>query len=342
MSTLALILASIVAVAVLLLLINTFLLKGDYRISQSILIAKPPAEVFAKVADLRSWPAWSPWLLHEPDSPLEYSDSPPVNAVGGSYSWNGQRIGAGKMTQTLLDDPKHIAQRLEFIKPFRSVCQVFWDFAASDGGTEVSWSMEGSMPFLFRFMTARTVRMISEDYRFGLLMLQRELDPEADSLKLSFEGNTDLPASTCVAKAYSGDLQGLIAAMPETFRKLQAAASKGGQGNKGESAGQPRIVYGPMNKDRSKVQADLAVPTKGEGAGGDFHVVEYPGGRYSHTLLRGDYRFLELAWNQAFMHLRMAGEKFDSKRKPFEVYDNDPGDQASPRDYQTSLYIPVK
>jgi len=48
-------------------------LDGGYKVDRSIVIEVAPQQVFDRVRDLRSWKDWSPWLIHEPDTTLEFS-----------------------------------------------------------------------------------------------------------------------------------------------------------------------------------------------------------------------------------------------------------------------------
>ncbi|HEY5739940.1 MAG TPA: SRPBCC family protein, partial [Gammaproteobacteria bacterium] len=61
----------------LLLVVLVYLLSfdGRFRVERSREIAAPTDRVFAAVADLRTWPAWSPWLLYEPDAEIVYGDN---------------------------------------------------------------------------------------------------------------------------------------------------------------------------------------------------------------------------------------------------------------------------
>ena len=146
--------------------------------------------VFNKVRDFRSWAEWSPWLMHEPDTRLEFSQSP--EQEGGWYTWDGDRVGAGKLTHVSIEPPDRIEERIEFLRPFKSVSAVWWEFVDRDGQTEVSWNMKGAMPFFFRFMTRMMSVMIGKDYDLGLALLRGTLDPRArgrsESRKLADQG----------------------------------------------------------------------------------------------------------------------------------------------------------
>ncbi len=60
-------------ISIILLLIVVFLLlylatlKGSYSIRRSQLINSDIETVFNKMIDLKSWPEWSPWVIHEPE-----------------------------------------------------------------------------------------------------------------------------------------------------------------------------------------------------------------------------------------------------------------------------------
>ena len=128
--------------------------------------------------------------MHEPDTRLEFSQSP--EQEGGWYTWDGDRVGAGKLTHVSIEPPDRIEERIEFLRPFKSVSAVWWEFVDSDGQTEVSWNMKGAMPFFFRFMTRMMSVMIGKDYDLGLALLRGTLDPRArgrsESRKLADQG----------------------------------------------------------------------------------------------------------------------------------------------------------
>jgi hypothetical protein len=79
------------------------------------------------------------------------------------------------MTITESVPSERVGLRLEFIKPFASVCQTRFSFAPSPGGTEVTWEMEGTNNFLSKvfavFMDMDA--MIGKDFERGLANLDQ-------------------------------------------------------------------------------------------------------------------------------------------------------------------------
>jgi uncharacterized protein YndB with AHSA1/START domain len=83
-------------------------LDGSFRVKRSLEIEAPAEAVFAAIVDLRSWPEWSPWMMHEPDAALVYSDD--FQQEGGHYSWDGKVVGAGKLTHLSFKPHSRVVQ----------------------------------------------------------------------------------------------------------------------------------------------------------------------------------------------------------------------------------------
>ena len=96
----------VVAIAVGAIYLNR--LPGGYTVHRSLVIKADRRTVFDKIRDTPSWGEWSPWLMHEPDARLDFSANP--GEEGGSYSWDGQYIGAGTLTHARFHDQDRIDQ----------------------------------------------------------------------------------------------------------------------------------------------------------------------------------------------------------------------------------------
>ena len=112
--------------------------KGRLRVDRSLEIDATVEAVFDAVLDLKSWPLWSPWLMHEPDARIDYSDK--VNVEGGYFLWDGKVIGAGKVTHLEIRPGRAIHQQIEFQRPFKLVNQVEWEFEKIGTRTLVTWA----------------------------------------------------------------------------------------------------------------------------------------------------------------------------------------------------------
>ena len=200
----------LVALAILILagLIYLFSIGGEYEVKRSYRINATPEVIFDKLCDFKTWSDWSPWLIHEPETRLDFSDN--CNEEGGAYSWDGKYIGAGTMTHVTQQRPHLLQEKLEFRRPFKSVCDVYFELneKAEQHGekwiekTEVSWIMHGKMPFLFRFMTPRTKNLISKDFDLGLSMLAGAINSNAPHPRLRFDGKISFEPKLYICKSF--------------------------------------------------------------------------------------------------------------------------------------------
>ena len=69
------ILITIIAVVLLAGLTYLACLDGHFRVRRSLEVEAPIEAAYAAVLDLKSWPMWSPWLMHEPDAQIVYSEN---------------------------------------------------------------------------------------------------------------------------------------------------------------------------------------------------------------------------------------------------------------------------
>ncbi len=207
-----------IAAVVIFLLIYLSTLDGEYTVDRSLTIDAPRDRVFAAIVDFKTWPDWSPWLLHEPDTRLEYSEN--YDQEQGSYTWDGKMVGAGRLTHVSLEPERSIEQRIEFTRPFKAVSRVAWQFGEVDGQTEVHWIMQGEMPFLFRFMTEMTRQMIAKDYDLGLHLLNGYLNQDSPHPRFEFIGSEEVKGFNYAYESFSGYHEAMVKAMQEGFPRL--------------------------------------------------------------------------------------------------------------------------
>ena len=322
---------AIVAAVVLAALVYLATLDGSFRVRRSREIDAPAAAVFDAVLDFKSWPAWSPWLMHEPDARLDNSDD--YRQEGGSHGWDGRVVGAGRLTHVGISPPRRIEQRIEFTRPFKSVGRVGWEFEEHGDTTLVSWEMSGRMPFLFRFMASRMEPAISRDYDLGLALLNGYLAPAAPHPSLDFAGAQELEDFSYWAIPFSGNLRQLEKARPEAIARLAAAAG---------NSGLPLTLYRRFDPLATQYMAEIAIPVGERPPESNYSRREFAGGRYFRLTLKGDHAFLPLAWYALASHCSMHRIKTDRSRPALEIYHDDPAESADGNRVTTALYLPIR
>ena len=323
---------SVLAALLLAAIVYLLTVDGRFRVERSLEIAAPAKTVFDTVADFRSWPEWSPWLLHEPDAELVYSDN--CNREGGYYSWNGEHIGAGRMTHVELRPNAAIQQQIDFLRPFKASHRVAWAFENRGEKTLVNWEMSGRMPFLFRFMAARIEPVIGRDYELGLALLNGFIDAGAEHPQLSFDDREQLEDFSYWSIPCNGNLRQLEAARDNSLEALMQAA--------GDNTALSLTIYRNLDPLAAHYQAEVAIPVASSTPDSNYTRREFRGGAYYRMTLRGGHQFLPLGWYALYSHCRMRRLKLDRARPALEIYHVRPAETADSNRVTTVLYAPLK
>ena len=346
-----LVILACVALALAIFLIYLLSQPAKYTVTHTADIEASADTVFEKIADLKTWSDWNPWILHEPEAELDFQANSEgfFNKEDSSYTWKGSYIGSGCMTHTKLHKSHRIEQKLEFFKPWKSTCQISFDIAAKPDSKKicsVTWNMQGRLPFLMRWMRSKLIRNCTRDYELGLLLLNGIMNPKSkQGIAFSIQGTVEESEQASLALGYKGALSKLGEAWSAAAPKIAAAIEAH---PKLTQAGPPLTVYRRMNPKTEMLSCNIAFPIRSQDdssissedipEGFIYHII--PASTYSKSTLRGSYKYLKIAWFSSFAHLRMKKLRFLWKRAPLEKYLNMPQD-SSENELLTEIYIPV-
>lgn len=162
-----------VAAVIVLLLIVIATRPGTYQVVRSGKMTAPPRAPYDEINDFHRWIDWSPWEHIDPN--LQRSYEGPNAGVGAIYRWQGNKqVGSGNMTITESRPGELIRIRLEFIKPFPSVCDTLFTFKPEGNQTAVTWTMNGTHNFMSKGMclVMSMDKMIGGHFEQGLAKLK--------------------------------------------------------------------------------------------------------------------------------------------------------------------------
>ena len=140
-----------------------------FQVQRKAVIAAPPEKIFAMIEDFHRWNEWSPWDKLDPAMTRTFGG--PATGVGATYAWAGNSaVGEGRMEILESTPPSKIRIKLDFIKPFESNNVTEFALVPKDGGTEVTWTMQGPNPYATKLMDvfASMDEMIGKDFEKGL------------------------------------------------------------------------------------------------------------------------------------------------------------------------------
>jgi len=145
------ILLGLVAVIVVILIVAATR-PADFRVERSLVIAAPPAALFAQVNDHHKFAAWNPFLKMDPNVKNTYSG--PDAGVGAVCSWDGNsNIGAGSSTIIESKPSELVRMRMDWKRPMEGVATVDFTFKPQGDQTVVTWAMYGKNNFLGKLMS---------------------------------------------------------------------------------------------------------------------------------------------------------------------------------------------
>ena len=124
---------------------------ATFTVTRSAKMAAPPDAVFAQVNDFHNWNDWSPWAKLDPNAKNTFDG--PSSGKGAHFHWEGNsEVGEGEMTITESRPDELVLIKLEFIKPFASVCDTEFKFQPEGDQTAVTWTMTGQNTFMSKAM----------------------------------------------------------------------------------------------------------------------------------------------------------------------------------------------
>lgn len=303
------------------------------NINRSIYIDAKPEEVYTKLNDFNQWPAWSPWLIMEKGVKVD------VEEGGKYYSWEGNRVGSGNMKVTGEKENNSIDYDLNFLKPWKSYAKVGFKIKPNGDGTDVTWSMDSSLPFFMFWMKKMMSAYIGMDYERGLRMLKDYVQDGKVHSELELKGVSDFEGCKYVGIKGDCKIDDMGKDMKEKMGKLMEFAKE----NNLESNGEVLSIYHKwdmVNRDASYTAA-IRVETPPANLSGGLFVGEIPKFK-AHTVgHKGAYEHLGNAWGLQYMMQRGKEFKHNKKIDPFEVYKNDPSN-TEVDDLLTEVHFAVK
>jgi hypothetical protein len=145
----------------------------SFSVRRAASIQAPPEKIYPLISDFSRWSAWSPYERKDPA--MKRSFSGPAAGKGAVYAWEGNGdVGQGRMEIADAVAPSRVTLKLDFVKPFEAHNKVDFTLEPKGGATEVTWAMDGPMPFISKVITlfVDMDRMVGGDFEAGLANLK--------------------------------------------------------------------------------------------------------------------------------------------------------------------------
>lgn len=306
-----------------------------YHVDRSINISATPEKVHETVADFSTWTTWSPWLCAEPDALVTVSDDPA--SVGSVYAWKGNVVGQGEIEHQRLEPGRLIDDEIRFIKPWSSVSRVSFETRPEDGGTSITWNMDGTLPWFMFWMKPMMQRFIGMDYERGLRMLKEWIETGAVLSQTTVLDPEPIGPLQVIGVRTSCGAADIGSSMEQAFAKLHDALERLSLPQDGPLLS----VYHKVDLKRRVFDytAGCVVP-EGTSVPSELSSWSLPAVRALKVEHIGSYRHLGNAWSAAHQHVRYKKLR-QSKADTFEIYRNNPAETPE-AELHTDLYLPLR
>ncbi|MGH8540904.1 MAG: SRPBCC family protein [Stenotrophobium sp.] len=160
-----------VVIAAILILAATR--PDSFRVQRTVSIKAPPGKIFPLIDNLHDNARWQPYYMKDPAMKSTYSG--PESGPGAQVDFDGDKnVGTGRVTITGHTPPDMVTMRLQMFKPFAGDNVVEFILVPKGEMTEVSWSMQGKMPYVARIISLffNMDKMVGGDFETGLANLK--------------------------------------------------------------------------------------------------------------------------------------------------------------------------
>jgi hypothetical protein len=165
---------ALIAVAVVVLFLLFVSTRPDtFRVVRSLQIKAAPEKIFPLISNLQQYNTWNPYSKKDANIKLTYSGPP--EGVGAKFVFDGNKdAGKGSIEVVNTVVPSQVKMRLVMAEPFPIDNLVSFSVTAKGAESEVSWSMEGPVPFVAKIahLVMNMDKMIGADFEVGLASLK--------------------------------------------------------------------------------------------------------------------------------------------------------------------------
>ena len=163
--------AAIAAIGLFLIYVTTR--PDTFKVVRSLQIKAPPDKIFPLINDLRSYNTWNPYVKKDPAITLTYSG--PMAGAGAKFLFDGNKdAGKGSIEVVAATPSSQVDMRLMMAEPFPIDNRVRYTLLPKDGGSEVTWAMEGPVPYIAKIahLFFNMDKMVGTDFEAGLASLK--------------------------------------------------------------------------------------------------------------------------------------------------------------------------
>lgn len=286
------------------------------QVKRTVSIDKPASDVYAILSNLEQWKPWSPWLISEREAVVKVSDDKKFQ------EWEGKVVGSGQLQIANEVENKEINLDLTFLKPWKSRAKTSFYLNEKGNSTQVTWTMDSSLPFFMFWMKKMMTEMIGMDYDRGLTMLKEYVEIGKVNSELKVLGEHNYPSKQYIGIHRTTDLNNIGDAMKEDYEKLMPYMMENHQD---KVDGNAFSIYHKWDPVKKVVEYTACVPVKSDVPLQSGMIKgTYSGGKMYSCEHTGPYKYAGNVWSAMYGRKMAKVFKENKKVHPIEEYLNSP------------------
>ena len=306
---------------------------NEISISKTRTIEAPQEVVFKYVNNLNHWKSWAPWKkASNSDSILNSKE----------YTWLEDNT-IGRITTTKASKPSSIQQSLMF--PEYPVSQLNWKIdSISPKTSTVTFSMNSeNIPFkkkaYYAFFGTPEVELAPK-FETSLTQLDSAITASMKVYSITINGITNHSGGYYLYNTTSSKIDNFQEKVQAMMPEITDYVAE----NNIPMAGFPFVLFHKWDEENNAVMFSCCVPTSTQIVTTDSAILtgSLPGFKTLKTTLKGDYNYLDKAWETTFKHIETNSlEKADSNIM-LETFVTNPKYKINPADWVTEIYVALK
>lgn len=312
--------------------------KSDFKTKKSIVINSPKSSVFNYINDYKNWQNWYVWEKDNASIQLKYSNK--TSGIGSYFYWTGNE-GAGKSTTLFTKENDSIVQKTEFNG---SLSESNWSFKDTIGGTKVTCSSKGEMPFMFKIyalFNGGIEKVIGGKLEKSLVNLDQSLDYELNTFSIKPNGIVIKKGVFNLQQTINCKLSKLNYNLKIIIPNLMTFAKE----NNLKLNGKPFVIYNSYDITKGITNVSVCIPIKDRiftSSGSDVICKELEAFTAFKTTLIGDYSHRDEAWKKASNYI-LKNKEVQNKSIPIlEVFTKGPSEEKRPSKWETVVYVGIQ
>ncbi|QDO93923.1 transcription activator effector-binding protein [Formosa sediminum] len=303
---------------------------NEISFSKTKIIAAPQEVAYTYINDLRHWTNWVPW---------KKTSTTDTNSNSKEYTWL-QDNSIGRISTKQSSKPSHIQQDL-----------VFHDYPKS----ELEWKIDSVSPKTSRV----TLSMSSKNITFKKKAYYAIFGTPETDLAPKFETSLVALDSAIVKsmKVYSITINGVtnhsggyylynttttsIDNYKSKVQQMMSDITDYIKENQIPMAGFPYVLYHDWNPENNTVSFSCCIPTTTQVISTNDKILTglLPAFKTLKTTLKGDYNYLDKAWDAAFKHISANDLTRAKSNIMLESFITNPKYKVNPANWVTEIYI---